>query len=324
MSRSAWLLRGLLAALLAFTSEILLWTTPDSRPPFDWLLLVFGYLAVSAVLLDLAARYRLRDPFGLLALAGVYGLLNALLLNPTSAFIDFPRTFFTRAMGGHTVAGLLALALWLRLTRNSQRGRWWIPAGAAALLVGVVWGFWAHYSPPVFAEGGEITLPTLLIVFGGGALLLLVLAWSVQRIPESLSTESFRLNRLGGSFVFIVFVTLLGGHLAAGDIDALKIAIVLIFAIFCIGIVWFQKRQKGAAMLDDRRTDISLPLLAALLALMLIGGLVGYHLPHGYGQTDPLAVIGSLLTAYGLVWLPVVTFVLGAREFTKQSRAMRL
>ncbi len=74
------MLRLLLAALLAFGSEIGVWTMPTTRSPLDWALLVIGYVALSALLLEIAARYRLRDIFGLMMLAGLYGMLNGLIL----------------------------------------------------------------------------------------------------------------------------------------------------------------------------------------------------------------------------------------------------
>ncbi len=64
----------LLALLLMFGSEILVWTNPPGRPLLQWLLLIPGYLALSAVLLDFTVRYRVRDVFGALLLTGVYSL----------------------------------------------------------------------------------------------------------------------------------------------------------------------------------------------------------------------------------------------------------
>ncbi|MBL8133127.1 MAG: hypothetical protein JNL42_14800 [Anaerolineae bacterium] len=325
MNSAAWLLRGLLAALLGMTSEIVLWTAPDARPLFDWMVVSAAYLALSALLLDLAARYRLRDLYGLMALAGIYGLINAALLNPATAFVDFPRTFFTRAMGGHTLMGLLALALWLRLTDGRplrRAGR--VFTGALAVCLGGVWGYWAHYAPPVFAAGADTPLIAVVGWFALFVVLTLALTAALRRSALSLPVESFRLSRAGGAFVLIALLPVLVARLTAGALDGVQSATVILFALFCAGIIWFQKRRKGATLLDARSTAVPLSALGALFALTLIAGVIGYHLPRGGSEADPLAVIGSLLTAYGLVWLPLVTFVLGAREFNKQARAMRL
>ncbi|MBK8022748.1 MAG: hypothetical protein IPK19_15275 [Chloroflexi bacterium] len=338
MTRAAWVLRGLLAALLGFSSEILLWTAPDTRPLFDWLVLVIAYLALSALLLELAARFRLRDLYGLLALAGIYGLLNAALLNPATAFVDFPRTFFTRAMGGHTLMGLLALALWLRLAGGRAfRPAGWIVSALLVAALGLVWGYWAHYAPTVFAtervtgpvadavtNATAAPLTTVLLLAGLFAALLLALAAALRRMDAVLPIEAFRLSRIGWGFVIVALTPVAAAQFSAGALDGVQLTTVALFALFCAGIIWFQKRQKGATLLDNRTTAVPLPALAALLIVFVAAGAIGYHLPRGDVEADPLAVIGSLLTAYGLVWLPMVAFVLGAREFNKQARAMRL
>lgn len=323
MSR-AWALRALLAALLAFASEAVLWTTAHTRPPFEWLVLALAYPALAALLLDLAARWRLRDLFGLLALAGVYGLLNAALLNPEAAFADFPRTLFTRALGGQALMGLIALAWWLRLTDPRARP-FTIGYAGIALAIGLVGGFWARWSPGVFVGGDETPLLSIGVVYS----LLALLTWvAAQRIPASdppPDLASLRLGRAGGAFVAVTLVAVGGAQIAAGRLDGVQITTVALFALFCAGVVWFQRRKTGATLLDGRTRPAS---PRAMLLLHAIGGagvIIGALLPRGAeGDTDPLALIAVLLTAYGLVWLPMVAFVLGAREFTRLSRAMRL
>lgn len=95
----AWRIRLLLAAITFTASELLLATMP-ARSPFDWGVAIIGYIALAALLLDMAARLRLRDTNGILALGGIYGIINGLLLTSQATLADFPRTFFTRALGG--------------------------------------------------------------------------------------------------------------------------------------------------------------------------------------------------------------------------------
>ncbi len=330
--RTVWVLRALLAAVLAFASEVLLWTTPNARDLVVWAILAVGYLALATALLDIAARFRWRDLFGLMALAGVYGLVNALLLNPTSAFVDFPRTFFTRAMGGHALAGTVGLTLWLLLTSGKQRNGIIVTAGIVAVGIGGVWGYWAHYSPPIFAEGEPAALTSLLSAYGVMVALIVTLILIAQRVlvalPEGVPATAFQTDRFSGAFVFVAAVALGGAHFAAGTIDGTILTLVILFASFCAGIVWFQKRKKGVTLIDGRGIGGALPLFIGLALLGVAAGVVGYHLPRvavtPSGETDPLAAIGAILTAYGLVWLPMVTFILGAREFNKLARAMRL
>lgn len=322
----AWVLRALLAALLMFASEALLWASPNLRPAWAWLPLAGAYLALAALLLDVAARWRLRDLFGLMALAGVYGLLNAALLNPETAFADFPRTLFTRAMGGHALAGLLALAWWLRLTDARARPTRTVDAliGAAALAVGAVAGFWARFSPPVFLGTAEASPAALAVVFGLLALLLIALAGLAGRHGSiTIALDGLRLGWRGGLLATLALIAWGGASLAAGRVDGVELATVAVFTLFCGAIVWFQKRQRGPTLLDARALALDRRRLWVPLAAGAVGLAIGFVLPRG-GETDPIAVIGALLTAYGLVWLPLVAFVLGTREFNRLSRAMRL
>jgi len=312
----------LLAALLAFCSEILLWTTPPARSLLDWLLLALGYLALSALLLEIAARFRLRDIFGLLTLAGIYGLLNGLLLNPHAALIDFPRTLITRAMGAHAFAGLLALALFLGLLGGSLRSRRLLIALVLALVAGIGWGAWARWSPPTFGTGNETTPETLLLYTGIGVALVALALAAVRRAPAQ---PNFRLDPRGWAFTLIVLFGLLAFHLLRGEIDLLSLVIILTLAGFSAAILWFQQRKKGATLLDALENLAPRWSAFALLVIVFtVGGAVGYALPRGEATSNPLALIGALFTAYGLVWLPAVSLVLGSRAFSKQARAMRL
>ncbi|MBZ0287452.1 MAG: hypothetical protein K8I30_07545, partial [Anaerolineae bacterium] len=139
MSLSDWRIRLALAAALLFGSEILLWNDPPLRSALDWLVLAVGYLAISAALLDLGVRCRVRELFGLIVLAGIYALLNGLLLNPQTALFDVPRTLITRVLGAHTLVGLLMLLL--SLSRFTRR------YALAAAVVGLAWGVWVRWLP---------------------------------------------------------------------------------------------------------------------------------------------------------------------------------
>ncbi len=315
-------LRLLLALLLGFASEVLLWTQP-TRPLIDWALLALGYLALSGLLLEIAARYRLRDAFGLLTLAGIYGMVNGLILNPATALIDVPRTLITRAMGGHAAAGLVALALFLALTRGGLRRRGGLIAALLlALIVGVAWGTWAHWSPVEFS-GEAASSPESLALFAGIGIVLIALA-SVYAGRTGAPLD-LRLGAPGWAFTLIVLIGLLSIHAAQGEIDALALVIIVTLTVFSIMILWFQQRKKGSTLLDAVGSEPpSLRRLAPLVIAFALAGAVGYGLPRGELDSDPITLIGALFTAYGLVWLPAVSIVLGARAFSRQARAMKL
>ncbi len=321
---AAWAVRLLLAALLAFASEVVLWTNPPTRAPLDWLLLALGYVALSAFLLEIATRHRLRDVFGVLTLAGIYGVMNGLILNPNSALIDVPRTLITRAMGAHACAGLIALALFLGLAGGglrSRRGQ--VVAVLLALVVGVGWGSWARWSPPVFSELPE-SAPGMLLVYGGVGVGLIALALGAARHYAAAPVD-LRLDARGWAFTLIVLLGLTMIHTLQGEIDVFSLSVIVTLVAFSIMIIWFQKRKKGATLLDDvMAAPPSWGMLALLVIAFGLAGAVGYSLPRGEGANDPLALIGALFTAYGLIWLPAVSIVLGARAFARQARAMNL
>ncbi len=321
LTQHSWTLRLLLAALLAFASHVILWTPIPGI--IDAVLLALGYLALSSLLLEIAARYRLRDLFGLLTLAGIAGMANGLILNPQSALIEVPRTLISRAMGGQAIAGLIALALFLALTNGSLRSRRiLIVTLILAALIGVGWGTWGHWSSQFFDNGVEVA-PLRLLFDGALGLMLITLALTVERAASS---TDLRLDSRGWAFTLIVLVGLLVLHLLQGQVDVLSLSLLVTLSAFAIMILWFQKRQKGATLLDHvASAPVSWAQWIALVIVFALGGVVGYLLPHSSADVnDPVAVIGAIFTAYGLIWLPALTIVLGARAFTRQARAMRL
>jgi hypothetical protein len=313
---SGWILRALLAGLLLFASEILLWTNPPGRAPQDWALLIPGYLALASLLLDFAARYRVRDVYGLLALAGVYGLLNGLLLNPQTALADVPLTWATRVMGAHTLVDFGMLALLLSLN-HPRRLRLWI----AAALVGLLWGIWVRWLPTFTDIAAEIIpLSTFLLTAAIALLPMIVLAGVAAR--HVVEPTSLKLRLIEWPLVIGVLIVLYVLH--QPEIDRLSLIVLGVLAGFCWLLLWFQKRESGATLLDS-----ALPLPTSAPAMLLICGVIalaagalGYYLE--FAETGPLDAMISLFAAFGLVWLPTVSLVLGVRAYRKMGRTQKL
>jgi len=308
---SPWRTRGLLAVMLAFGSEIILWTNPAGRTPLEWLMLAAGYLALSTVLLDLVVRYRIRDLFSLMALAGIYGLVAGLVLNPQTALVDVPRTLITRVMGAHTLMGLTMLALFLRLG-NLRR--------AALIVVGLAglgWGVWVRWLPTlVDSIAPETSLVTMLIFGAVGLFLIIALSY---RLSAEFSPTHFQLSPRGWGVIALILGAILLIRLNAGWVDTLSLVIILMLIAFCAMLLWFQKREKGATLLDQWTSEISL-----IPALLFLGaGAAGYLLPFN-ADGEQLVLIVGLFTAFGLVWLPTVSLVMGVRAYRKLTRTGRL
>lgn len=301
--------RLLLAALLWFASVILLWTpTPNLS---DWLALV-GYYAISALLLDLASRHRARDLYALLTLAGIYGLLAALFIHPATALTDMPRTLFTRAMGAHSLMGLIALLVFFGGGKS-------LIYRIGVVIVGVAWAIWAKWSPLELWNATEPTVPLMLILsFVIGVCTLLVIVLTAQRVERPVD---FRLSPLGWLIIGAVGAALLLFQAVQGRIDGVTAVIILVLVGFCTAILWFQKRIKGATLLESAQT-LTVRGWITMVILFAVGAVIGYLLP----RTDPdgVELLAGLFTAYGAIWLPAVSIVLGARAFVRQARAFRL
>ncbi len=296
--------------MLTFGSEIMLWTNPPGRTALDWLILAVGYLALSAILLDLVVRYRIRDLFGLMALAGVYGLAAGLLLNPQTALVDVPRTLITRVMGAHTLMGLAMLALFLKVG-NLRRTSLIVVAVA-----GLAWGMWVRWLPTLADSIAPETSLTTMLVYGAvGILLIIALLYRSGFSPNNLQLSLFEWIVTAAALIAILLM-----RLSAGNIDSLSLVIIVILIAFCVMMLWFQKREKGTMLLDKRIFE-HLPIVAPLLFLGV--GIVGYSLPFN-ADGEQLAFIVGLFTAFGLVWLPTVSLVMGVRANRKLTRQRRL
>jgi len=320
---SPWLIRLLLAALLLFGAEILVWVNPPGRMLGDWLLLVPGYILLAAVLLDCMMRYRVRDLFGALVLAGLYSLLAALVLNPGYAFFEMPRTFLTRVMGAHALLGAEMIGLFLALTGGGRRVRRLLLVGC--VVVGLAWGIWVRWWP--VDEGLPMVDLTTMLVYGAGGLA--VIGGLLALVPArtaGLTPDDLRLSRLGWGVVFLLLVGLFVLRLLMGSIDLGGLILSAILLAVCWAILWFRERAKGDSLLDGHVPPRPPSLRTLLPALILFAatGIVAYNLPLiQVEQANQLTLIGVGFTAYGLAWLPTVSLVLGARAYGRQINQSR-
>jgi hypothetical protein len=301
-----WLLRGFVAALFLLVSEILLWNRPGERELLDWLLLVVAYLALAALILDLALRYRIHDLFSLLALAGFYSLLNGLLINPQSALADVPRTWVTRVLGAHTLLGLGVLLLLIR-------PRYLLPAGA---VVGLLWGIWLRWLPSLSNIVNEaVPLPLMLMTAALLLAIVLTLWWLAARDAPLLDEAQLRPAEWGLLLVVLVVLIVLRMEF----IDTISLLVLPVLMGYCLLLLWFQRRESGATLFDHRLRFDPQSLPAA--GLLLLAAALGYSLALGEAISPVLA---GVFAAFGLVWLPTASLVLGVRAYRKLGRQRRL
>lgn len=332
----------LLALLLMFGSEILVWTNPAGRPVLEWLLLIPGYLVLSAVLLDFIVRYRVRDLFGVLLLTGIYALAGALVLNPASTLNEVPRTLVTRIMGAHALIAAEMIGLFLILTGSGKQSTRNLLIGC--VVVGLAWGIWVKHWPQ--EEGfSEASLSTMLAFGVGGLLLIALYLYGVLprlqgNVPTEVSSSALKnpmvsdenlnillLTRRDWMMVIGVLAALLVIRLIQGQVIGAGLILCPLLMVLCWGILWFRERKRGDTLLDHHLPvrPLALPNVLLAAAVFLGVGIFAYNLTDiKLGTITPFTLIGLGFTAYGLAWLPTVSLVLGVQGYLRQLATRKM
>ncbi len=321
-----WSVRILLAACLLFGSETLLWTNPPGRVITEWLLLIAGYAALATLLLDLILRYRVRDLIGLMLLAGVYGLLASLLINPQTALIDLSYTLVTRVMGGHTLLGLEMIGLFLALTGGSRRARYLLLAGSG--VVGLAWGVWVRWFPVLDARPfGEVSLATMLTYGAVGMVVIYVLLRLAATYAALLSPGDLKLSWRASAVRVIILFLLFVVRLSQGVIDSASLIAIPALTALCLVILWFRKPAREDTLLDSRVPvrPLSLLWVGATAAFLIFMGVLAYNLPLiEIANLNQLTLVILGFTAFGMGWLPLICLMLGVRAAARLTRERRL
>ena len=322
-----WALRLLLAILLLFGSDILLWTNPDDRSLPAWGVLIIGYLALSTLMLDLAARFRVRDVYGAMALFGIYGLLAAALLHPETALADAPRTIATRALGGHATLGLYGFGLFLVLLKAPNRRYVWMLLGWS-LWLGFYWGIWARWSPDYSGYiDGAVSLETMLTAAGivlAAALAVYVIA---ARIARAIVPDDLCLRQAEWWGLILVLLLFFMGRAIEETLDPAAVPIIALLIALSYAILWFHRSDYATPLLAHHLPPGSPRWLWIVLAAGIFAGsaAIAYELRLldilGYSQYSFMEL--AFVTA-GFVWYPLLTAVLGVRAVDNQVRTGKL
>lgn len=325
-----WDVRLLLAACLMLGSEILLWNDPLNRSFAAWLVLLPGYIALAALLIDVMVRHKVRDFLGLMTVSGVYGLLNALLLNPAETLFDVPRTLVTRATGAHSLLGLEMLILFLALTggggrrAGARRLRWALVAGAAG--VGVAWGAWVRWSP----EQADITYtltpyPTMMLIGAVGVLVVAGLAFVMFRRSAAIQPEHLQLTLRESALVGLVLILIALLRLAQNVYTSgAAIFLVAVLLSLCAAMIWFRRNTRHPMLLADHFPMKPLPWIWLILAVAVLfwTAVFAHNVPRlGTPTFDQGIFVAAGFALYGLAWLPTVSLILGVRAYIRQIQA---
>lgn len=316
--QSIYPLRLLLAALFLLGSKGLLWTFPTEVG--EWLVAVVGSAAIATLFLDMAARYRVRDGVGWMALVGVAALFSAALLDPQVTLADVPRTLFTRVMGATALVYLLLSGVWWyaargRVTRLASAGLL-----ISVLLLSVGGWVWQRYAP-VFIDLGatpsDAFLPEMLVT---GAVTLLLLFAVARR--SVLPATYLRMTPIEGGIVAIIFIGLFALRLAQGALDGVSLTLIGFIAAICWGIAYFQRREKGRTLLDVLSYPPQFLIIGVVAVALLLAVVILALVP--LAEPSAVDVMSTLFTIFGYTWLPFITIIIGARAFIRQARMNNL
>lgn len=315
-------IRLFLAALLMFGGDVMLWPVPLARSPLEWAAAIVGYLALAAALLDFAARWRVRSLFGLLALAGIYGLCASLLIHPGVALADVPTTLINRVLGSQSLAGLMMLAFFFAALRGRLHPIL-LAAGAGA---GLIFGLLGRWFPQAVNSSADETPLALLLMAAAVGFVVVGVAWRwMLGRAGDVTAERLRLTAGAWAAVIAVGLALLGLRLAQGAIDEISLLVIFTLVALLAGLLWFQKGRRGVTLLEAvLPPQPPTARFVVLAGLFLAAGVVGYLLPRGEGDNDALGLLGTLFVVFGMVWLPTVLLVFGGRAFLRQVRAQRV
>lgn len=318
-------MRLLVATLYFFGAEVLLWTNPLQHSLLEWGLRIIGYVTLGVLTLDFAARYRIREVYDVLVLAGIYGLCVGLLLQPQTSLIDFPRTLVTRVMGAQALIGAEMFGLFLVLT-GGESARYRRLLLGFSVWLGFYWGVWVHWSPILTERfSNEVDLITLFVSAGIVIALAFALFVYISRRGETLLPSNFRQSPLGLGVTLIVLISLFLVRLAenAINLDALPTTVILI--VLCYAILWFRRADKGKTLLDSHLPPHPLAWLWIVLALVIFSmtAIFSYSIPlttlFGFNQ---LSVMELAFALGGLVWLPFVAAILSVRAIDRQAQKL--
>jgi len=317
--RARWGARISFAALLLTFSELVVWQAPGDYGLLAWLGLAPLYLAFSAIALDLIARLAASDAPSLLLLAGAYGLANGTLISHV-ATRDLPLSLLARPLGAQPLAFLGALAAW-RLLLSGRGAR--LPHLLAAAIIGLAWGVWVRWAPG--ASDGTIppvSEATALIVSGLALVACLVIARLAARTPIT-RREDWLLAPVEWAGAAGVLVIALAIGRAQNDLSSVGVGIVLTLIAFMLGTLVATRALRGDRSALDMLTPPRDPLAAgwiALVAVFLGAGWVGAALPGSGDHSTQGDLLIGLLTGFGVLWLPVVSALIGVRAFVQLAR----
>ncbi|MFW5748827.1 MAG: hypothetical protein ACOCYT_04355 [Chloroflexota bacterium] len=321
---AVWSLRGLLALLLIFACEGLLWSDLPGRPA-EWPLLLVGYGVLGTLALDLAARFRIRDVYGAMQVMLVIALLTALLLNPERALSRFPDHLISRTLGAYGLVALLAFGAFLALTSGADpryRARF-AGFGVGFSFFAGIWARDAHTITGWSAQPADLAAVMLTLAALIAAALLLVLI--AARTGQRMRPPDLRLPPVSLLALIALLLGLLLFQAVRSQYDGAEALTIIGLASLLWTLLWYERRPRGRALLDAHIPPQPIPPgWLALILLVAAGGFVlGWSVPRvtiaGY---NPLELVQLGFVMLGFFWLPLVLLASAVTVINRQMRKL--
>jgi nicotinamide riboside transporter PnuC len=314
----AWSLRLIFGAALMIFSEIIMWEDPTAHTIPEWIGRAVLYLALAALIVDLAIRLQVREIAGLAMLSGLYGLLSGILINH-DALIGLPLGLIVHALGLQTGAALYALLFFVTVMKGHQPTRLEI---VIAVAIGVLWGIWLKWYPAQPSVGWEpTTIETATLYLIGGAVIvggLLALTAPTFRVVRE---SDLALKLWEWPIVIIpLAIALVLGLLNTEIIPLGPLLIAVVVGAVMVVALLIQRVPNEPSIMAEMLFSLPNPFTFVILSVAVL--LAGTFSATIIGD-DPNSIIGSatyiLIGAIGSLWLPVASAVIGVRVYRRSQ-----
>ncbi|MGJ3240805.1 MAG: hypothetical protein ACFE0Q_19010 [Anaerolineae bacterium] len=319
-----WSVRLLLALLMAFGSEIILWASPTTYGALDWAVRLLAYPLLATLMLDLAQRYRIRDGYDAMVLIAGTSLVQGLLINPRVSWQVLPDSLLTHIIGSQALVLLIVWAVFLAWLRGDRR-KYALYQLVAGLWLGMYWGFIMRWQPELRDAFVLIPLTDLLFIAGVPfALIVSFYGLLTASFADDLHADHLLLTPIGWGVALMGIIVIFLLQTIQGAITASAFLLTVALLALCWLILWLRRDVHETSLLEQYLpVTRQFPLWSVLMMLVFAGALMlAYRAPL---VTD-LAFINQLWLmeigsfAVGILWLPLVATVIATRAIDRSMR----
>lgn len=294
--------------------EFAAWRHAHTYDVIEWMVIPIAYLALGALLLDLAMRFAVHTWRDVLMLGGLFGVLQ----NAVIALDIFDYVPASIVLYGTGLQTLMFVIAWLSMhtlyqTDKTWQWSWLVIAGGA----GIASGIWTRWYPEIDAVSQPVpdliqTLPITLVALT----IAVVAAWFLPIQTKITAASDWKLNPVE-QVSCILYLGVLGLQ-RISTFEAFEVAGAIIALALFIGLMvllWYAKVQNPVLDHPLFWFRLQKPVVwhwGILVGLLGLFNAIGYAALPAHGD-DPLqsqiVLIG--IAAFGILWIPLVSTWIG-------------